>query len=38
MTVINQLVKALELLRGGYIDAAYDAIEEALRLLRKSIK
>lgn len=34
MNVIQQLLKALELLQGGYVDAAYEAIDEALRMLR----
>lgn len=34
MNVISQLVKALELLRRGYIDGAYECIQEALEMLR----
>lgn len=33
MSVIEALNKALELLRSGYIDAAYDLIKEALEQL-----
>lgn len=34
MNVINELIKALECLRRGYIDGAYEAIQEALEMLR----
>jgi hypothetical protein len=34
MNVISQLVKALELLRRGHIDGAYECVQNALEMLR----
>ena len=31
----EKLQKVLELLRGGYIDAAYDLIEEIIKMVKK---
>lgn len=33
MTPQEQLIRALELLRGGYIEAAYEMIEAAIKQL-----
>jgi len=34
MNVISQLIKALDLLRRGYVDGAYECIQDALEMLR----
>lgn len=35
MTVAERIEEAMRLLRGGYIDAAYEMLDEALRELKK---
>lgn len=35
MSIEERIKEAMKLLRGGYIDAAYDQLEEALRELAK---
>jgi hypothetical protein len=38
MNPTEQLLRALELLRGGYIDAAYDIIESVIARIESQIQ